>query len=105
MKTIYHDDEGAGKDFEPQPEPQLVQSHLRMLAWENVKKGLWVEAPNIAAFLEKGQLVTLTDDTVIIGFTKEQAVARVRIERCLSIISHALSRMNGRDVLLKVIAL
>jgi hypothetical protein len=104
MRKKYHDEKGASEGGWDDGS-LITEARCRLLAWENVMKGLWVEAPNIAAFLAKGRCVMIDSATVVLGFPKDQAIARARTERVQAIVSFALSRMNGRDVLLKIITL
>ena len=101
-KKRYHDEKGANA---PQEETttMMVEAHCRLLAWEQLLKFGQYELPQAIEFLRVGKLVMVSNETVVVEFTKKQAIARSRVEKFLPLLNHGLSRINGRDVLIKII--
>ena len=104
-KPEYHDAKGANEMALREHQEGMDHARMRLMGWELFNKYLRIEAPNIAAFLEKGQVVSITDDTVVVGFWKHQAIARHQVQKWIKVANHGLSRVNGRDILIKIIEL
>jgi DNA polymerase-3 subunit gamma/tau len=51
------------------------------LNWERVVHRMMKDHPNVGSFLEKGSVVTLTADHVVIGYSKRDAIARWRTDK------------------------
>jgi DNA polymerase-3 subunit gamma/tau len=51
------------------------------LNWEQVVDRMMKDHPNIGSFLEKGSVVTLEADHVVIGYSKRDAIARWRTDK------------------------
>jgi len=71
---------------EERPQPSLKPSNPVLeqtvtLNWEYVVDRMLKDHPNIGSFLEKGSVVTLTADHVIIGYSKRDAIARWRTDK------------------------
>ncbi len=71
---------------EERPQPSLKPSHPVLdqtvtLNWEHVVDRMLKDHPNIGSFLEKGSVVTLAADHVIIGYSKRDAIARWRTDK------------------------
>ena len=49
--------------------------------WEPVVSRIMKDHPNVGSFLEKGSVVTLEADHVVIGFSKRDAIARWRTDK------------------------
>ena len=69
----------SGNNEPSQSAPQTtnpVSNNTGTLQWELVVDRMIKEHPNVGCFLEKGSVVTLTADQVVIGFSKKDAIAR-----------------------------
>jgi len=67
-----------------QPLPQSTQpvsDQPGTLDWELVVHRMMKDHPNVGSFLEKGSVVTLTADHVVIGYSKRDAIARWRTDK------------------------
>ena len=58
-----------------------VSDQPATLNWEQVVDIMIKNHPNIGSFLEKGSVVTLAADHVIIGYSKRDAIARWRTDK------------------------
>ncbi len=77
------------------------------LNWEQVIDRMIKEHPNIGSFLEKGSVVTLEPDQVVIGFAKKDAIARWRTDKPenRATIANVCEVLGGRPIRFKVIEL
>ena len=85
--------------------PQSDQ--MGTLNWEQVIDRMIKDHPNIGSFLEKGSVVTLEADQVVIGFAKRDAIARWRTDKPENrdIIANVCEVLGGRPIRFKVIEL
>lgn len=71
-----------GEQAQPSPNPTTpVTDQTVTLNWEHVVDRMMKDHPNIGSFLEKGSVVTLAADHVIIGYSKRDAIARWRTDK------------------------
>ncbi len=77
------------------------------LNWGQVIDRMIKDHPNIGSFLEKGSVVTLEADQVVIGFAKKDAIARWRTDKPENrdIIANVCEVLGGRPIRFKVIEL
>ncbi len=77
------------------------------LNWELVVNRMMKDHPNIGCFLEKGSVVTLGDDHVVIGFSKRDAIARWRTDKPdnRTLLSNICAELAGRPIRVQVIEL
>ncbi len=77
------------------------------LNWEHVVNRMMKDHPNIGCFLEKGSVVTLGDDHVVIGFSKRDAIARWRTDKPdnRTLLSNICAELAGRPIRVQVIEL
>ena len=77
------------------------------LNWEQVIDRMIKDHPNIGSFLEKGSVVTLEADQVVIGFAKKDAIARWRTDKPENrdIIAKVCEVLGGRPIQFRVIEL
>ncbi len=89
------------KTASPQSDPTVT------LNWEQVVNQMIKEHPNIGSFLEKGSVVTLEADQVVIGFAKRDAIARWRTDKPenRATIANLCEVLTGRPIRVKVIEL
>ncbi len=89
------------KTASPQPDSTVT------LNWEQVIDRMIKEHPNIGSFLEKGSVVTLEADQVVIGFSKRDAIARWRTDKPENreTIAKVCEVLGGRPIRFKVIEL
>ena len=101
----------ASKDEEQtQPSPQPtnpVSDHTVTLQWELVVDRMIQDHPNIGSFLEKGSVVTLAADHVVIGFSKRDAIARWRTDKPdnRALIANICEELTGCPIRVQVIEL
>ena len=71
-----------GEPTSPTPKPTTpVSDQTVTLNWEQVVDRMMKDHPNIGSFLEKGSVVTLAADHVVVGFSKRDAIARWRTDK------------------------
>ena len=77
------------------------------LNWGQVIDRMIKDHPNIGSFLEKGSVVTLEADQVVIGFAKKDAIARWRTDKPENrdIIAKVCEVLGGRPIQFRVIEL
>ena len=92
----------------PSPKPTPPASDQAVtLNWEHVVNRMIKDHPNIGSFLEKGSVVTLAADHVIIGYSKRDAIARWRSDKPenRAIISGICEELAGRPIKVQIIEL
>ncbi|MDH4362436.1 MAG: DNA polymerase III subunit gamma/tau, partial [Nitrospirota bacterium] len=97
-------------DSEPsQPSPKRVaQSSSGLpvtLNWELVVERMIDDHPNIGSFLEKGSVVKMTADSVILGYSKKDSIARWRTDKPENrvLIGQVCEEFTGRPIKIQVI--
>ena len=77
------------------------------LNWEEVVDRMMLDHPNVGSFLEKGSVVTLTADHVVIGYSKRDAIARWRTDKPenRALIASICEEMAGCPMRVQVIEL
>ena len=77
------------------------------LDWELVVYRMMKDHPNVGSFLEKGSVVTLTTDQVVIGFSKRDAIARWRTDKPenKALLGNICAELAGRPMRVQVIEL
>ena len=72
-----------GESSRPSPKPALQPSPPPpvTLNWDQVVERIIDDHPNIGSFLEKGSVVTMTADQVVLGYAKKDSVARWRTDK------------------------
>jgi len=87
------------------PNPALKQTVP--LNWEHVVDRMMKEHPNVGSFLEKGSVVTLEADHVVIGYTKKDAIARWRTDKPenRALIASICEELAGHPIRVQVIEL
>jgi DNA polymerase-3 subunit gamma/tau len=77
------------------------------LNWEQVVNRMRQDHPNVGSFLEKGSVVTLAADHVVIGFSKKDAIARWRTDKPenRALIESICKEMTGCPIRVQVIEL
>jgi DNA polymerase-3 subunit gamma/tau len=100
----------ASNEERPQPSPKPTAPALDQavtLNWEHVVTRMIKDHPNIGSFLEKGSVVTLAADHVIIGFSKRDAIARWRSDKPenRAIIAGICEELAGRPIRVQIIEL
>ena len=94
----------------PQPSPKLANPVLGQtvpLNWEHVVDRMMKDHPNVGSFLEKGSVVTLEVDHVVIGYSKRDAIARWRTDKPenRALIASICEELAGRPIRVQVIEL
>ncbi|UCH91487.1 MAG: DNA polymerase III subunit gamma/tau [Nitrospirota bacterium] len=94
----------------PQPSPKLatpVSGQTVPLNWEHVVDRMMKDHPNVGSFLEKGSVVTLEADHVVIGYSKRDAIARWRTDKPenRALIASMCEELAGRPIRVQVIVL
>jgi len=94
----------------PQPLPKAPNPALKQtvtLNWEHVVDRMMKEHPNVGSFLEKGSVVTLEADHVVIGYTKKDAIARWRTDKPenRALIASICEELAGHPIRVQVIEL
>jgi DNA polymerase-3 subunit gamma/tau len=90
------------------PEPtRPVSNQTVPLKWELVVERMMKDHPNVGSFLEKGSVVTLEADQVVIGFSKRDAIARWRTDKPenRALIASVAEEFAGCPIRFKVIEL
>jgi len=75
--------------------------------WDRIMDHLNQEYPNIGTFLEIGTLVTIRQDHLVIGYPKQAAVARGRIDKpeTRRLVAKICQEVGGRTIQLRVVDL
>jgi DNA polymerase-3 subunit gamma/tau len=94
----------------PQPSPKKTSPASDQpvaLNWEQVVDRMIKDHPNIGSFLEKGSVVTLETDHVVIGYSKRDAIARWRTDKPenRALIASICEELAGRSIRVQVIEL
>jgi len=94
----------------PQPSPKPtspVSDQAVPLNWEQVVDRMMKDHPNVGSFLEKGSVVTLETDHVVIGYSKRDAIARWRTDKPenRALIASICEELAGRPIRVQVIEL
>jgi DNA polymerase-3 subunit gamma/tau len=94
----------------PQPAPKPAKSvsdQKVTLQWELVVDRMMKDHPNVGSFLEKGSVVTLAADHVVIGYSKRDAIARWRTDKPenRALIASICEELAGRPIRVQVIEL
>ncbi len=94
----------------PQPSPKPtspVSDQTVPLNWEQVVDRMMKDHPNVGSFLEKGSVVTLETDHVVIGYSKRDAIARWRTDKPenRALIASICEELAGRPIRVQVIEL
>ncbi len=96
-----------GEPSRPSPEAaaQLSSKPLVTLNWEQVVERVIDKHPNIGSFLEKGSMVTMTADQVVLGYSKRDSIARWRTDKPENrvLIAQICEELTGRPVKVQVI--
>ncbi len=90
------------------PEPtRPVSNQPVTLKWELVVERMMKDHPNVGSFLEKGSVVTLEADQVVIGYSKRDAIARWRTDKPenRALIASVAEEFAGCPIRFKVIEL
>ena len=94
----------------PQPAPQPTHpgsDQPGTLNWEQVVDRMMKDHPNVGSFLEKGSVVTMAADHVVIGYSKRDAIARWRTDKPenRALIASICEEMAGCPIRVQVIEL
>ena len=94
----------------PQPTPKPTSHETNQtgtLNWEQVVDRMMQDHPNVGSFLEKGSVVTLAADHVVIGYSKRDAIARWRTDKPenRALIAKICQEMAGCPIRVQVIEL
>ena len=94
----------------PRPAPPAPNSVLKQtvtLKWEQVVDRMMKDHPNVGSFLEKGSVVTLEADHVVIGYSKKDAIARWRTDKPenRALIASLCEELAGHPIRVQVIEL
>ena len=75
------------------------------LNWELVVNRVIDDHPNIGSFLEKGSVVTMTADQVVLGYSKKDSIARWRTDKPENrvLIGQICEEFTGRPMKVQVI--
>jgi len=75
------------------------------LNWELVVERMIDDHPNIGSFLEKGSVVKMTADSVILGYSKKDSIARWRTDKPENrvLIGQVCEEFTGRPIKIQVI--
>jgi DNA polymerase III subunit gamma/tau len=94
--------EGPSLSRVPSDQPPSVP-----LNWETVVERMVNDHPNIGSFLEKGSLVELTGEKVVLGYPKKESIARWRIEKVetRALIANICQSLTGHPIQIQVIEL
>lgn len=89
----------------PQPVAQPSSPPPVTLNWEQVVERMIDAHPNIGSFLEKGSVVTITADQVVLGYSKKDSVARWRTDKPENrmLIGQICEECTGRPMKIQVI--
>ena len=96
-----------GETSRPSPKTttQPSSATLVTLNWEQVVERVIDKHPNIGSFLEKGSMVTMTADQVVLGYSKRDSIARWRTDKPENrvLIAQICEEFTGRPVKVQVI--
>ena len=92
---------------QPSKPANSVSDKIMPLNWEHVVDRMMQNHPNVGSFLEKGSVVTLEVDHVVIGYTKRDAIARWRTDKPenRALIASMCEELAGRPIRVQVIEL
>ncbi len=85
----------------------LASNQTGTLNWELVVNRMMTDHPNIGSFLEKGSVVTLASDHVVVGYPKRDAIARWRTDKPenRALIAKVCEEIAGCPIRVQVIEL
>jgi len=96
-----------GEPSRPSPKPAAQPSSAPTvtLNWEQVVERIIDDHPNIGSFLEKGSVVTMTADQVVLGYPKRDSIARWRTDKPENrvLIGQICEEFTGRQMKIQVI--
>jgi DNA polymerase-3 subunit gamma/tau len=96
-----------GEPSRPSPKPDAQPSSAPpvTLNWEQVVERVIDDHPNIGSFLEKGSVVTMTADQVVLGYSKRDSTARWRTDKPENrvLIGQICEEFTGRPMKVQVI--
>jgi DNA polymerase-3 subunit gamma/tau len=74
------------------------------LNWEQVVERVIDDYPNIGSFLEKGSVMTMTADLVVLGYSKRDSIARWRTDKPENriLIGQICEEFTGRPIKIQV---
>jgi DNA polymerase-3 subunit gamma/tau len=77
------------------------------LNWEQVQEDVAKASSRIAAFLERGRLVSMEGRVVTIGFAKQEMAARGMIENPenMAVLTSICERLTGQAIRMRVVEL
>jgi DNA polymerase-3 subunit gamma/tau len=89
----------------PNPAAQPSFGPPVTLNWELVVERMINDHPNIGSFLEKGSVVTMTADSVVLGYSKKDSIARWRTDKPENrvLIGQICEEFAGRPIKVQVI--
>lgn len=75
------------------------------LNWEIVVERVINEHPNVGSFLEKGSVMTMTAEKVILGYPKKDSIARWRTDKpeTRALIAQVCESLTGRPIHIQVV--
>lgn len=75
------------------------------LNWETVVERMVNDHPNVGSFLEKGSVVTMTAEKVILGYPKKDSIARWRTDKpeTRALIAQVCESLTGRPIHIQVV--
>ncbi|MDR4493388.1 MAG: DNA polymerase III subunit gamma/tau [Nitrospirales bacterium] len=85
--------------------PESSQTSTIPLNWETVVERMVNEHPNVGSFLEKGSVVTMTAEKVILGYPKKDSIARWRTDKpeTRALIAQVCESLTGRPIHIQVV--
>ena len=91
----------------PAPPANSESEQAVTLHWEQVMDRMMNDHPNVGSFLEKGSVVTLEADHIVIGYSKKDAIARWRTDKPenRALIASVCGELAGRPIRVQVIEL
>ncbi len=95
-------DEQTGQS---QTNPASAPTSTIPLNWETVVERMVNEHPNVGSFLEKGSVVTMTTEKVILGYPKKDTIARWRTDKpeTRALIAQVCESLTGRPIHIQVV--
>lgn len=89
----------------PQRSAQPSSAPPADINWGQVVERVIDEHPNIGSFLEKGSVVTMTPDQVVLGYAKKDSIARWRTDKPENrmLIGRICEEFTGRPMKIQVI--
>jgi len=103
-----HDTAAEVKASIPVVPPPTDDGHLMVsLNWEQVQEEVATVSSRIAAFLERGRLVSVEGHVVTIGFAKQEMAARGMIENPdnMAVLTAICGRLSGQKVRIRIVEL